>query len=602
VGDVLEKDELSRKHLRALQEHKRSLKEIQVGLRPNQKNTDDRGNTDAPTDPKSGRAEGGATKPEFLPPPANDRETLLRKKKAAERKIGLAEADWRASLREMREALSGLASPVAPAKPDPNGGGDSEGTTLRAALPPVCFGGKKTVLGGDLERAWTEHTLRRFAAYPWVELPGGVPVAAEPPAPLGGGAEFSVSPDRARGLWGPIDGPGASGSSGSLPRNDKHPVVLPPWIRLLTESLPNKSIWGEKELPRYAALWSTHHQGPTGGVRWLGRPGGGGVGRPDRHSAAPFSLQVVALAAPSVVDAREIQKDLLDELCGYYSDLLAIRDNGTEGRTKFLKRFSVPAPDLNHHEWSRIEVHVEPHLSPLSSGSGNGATGETSAGAGAEESIGASGGAVQRLRLGWVSHWGDAASRACDMAFAGGGVVRAGGKKKNGGPSSNASTKEYVHVVEASVVDDSSSVFQKILYANSNRVGAPADGSAGDSRRNENRVLVDVPPVLVPHLIRPLSTASGIPLEELVVGGKKKKKKKQAIFGVRNQHVVGQNKSAARDRPQGQQAVSSGTLGAGANGAPKFPPIVVLPSESREERAERMELEKLSCPYDFLFR
>ena len=184
VGDVLEKDELSRKHLRALQEHKRSLKEIQVGLRPNQKNTDDRGNTDAPTDPKSGRAEGGATKPEFLPPPANDRETLLRKKKAAERKIGLAEADWRASLREMREALSGLASPVAPAKPDPNGGGDSEGTTLRTALPPVCFGGKKTVLGGDLERAWTEHTLRRFAAYPWVELPGGVPVAAEPPAPL----------------------------------------------------------------------------------------------------------------------------------------------------------------------------------------------------------------------------------------------------------------------------------------------------------------------------------------------------------------------------------------------------------------------------------
>ena len=58
----------------------------------------------------------------------------------------------------------------------------------------------------------------------------------------------------------------------------------------------------------------------------------------------------------------------------------------------------VPAPDLNGHEWSRLEIHVQ-----LQS--------------------------EETLLLGSVSHWGDALSRARKMSFAGG-TVDQGRKNK----------------------------------------------------------------------------------------------------------------------------------------------------------------------------
>uniref|UniRef100_A0A7S0TBP2 Uncharacterized protein n=1 Tax=Pseudo-nitzschia delicatissima TaxID=44447 RepID=A0A7S0TBP2_9STRA len=505
VDDVLRKDELSRKNLQNLQEHKRALKQLQVRLRPKKNAEENR---------------------------KDDRENLMKEKKSVEAKIRLAEADWKASLEDTHKTLCRLASPVT--KPNDYDLDASQVNVMPFSLP---FGHAKSSLGMDLEQAWRQYTLCHFADYLWVKLPRGIPVLEK--SPLEPPLDFAfVNLDRAQELWGPTK---------TSSNADRHPVVmLPSWIRLLTELLPSKSIWGEKELPRYTAIWSRNEINRQGcdNVVWLGGP------QQTEQDASSSSLELVAIMAPSVVDAREIQNKLVQELLSYYSDLLS--------RKNVLKRIVVPAPDLHIHERSRIEIHV---------------------------SCSTEWNKINTLRLGWVSHWGDGATRACDMAFAGGGVVQAGGKKKYG--NRNAS-KEYVHLVEASVIDNST--WTKILYANSNAaVNLNSDG-------NENQWLVNVPPVLVPHLFRPLSASTSIPLKDLFLDEKSKRKKKESVFG-----VLGKKKSSQAKNLPKEKVATSGLENVSTRDEPKFPPLGVASFTSKEELQKRIRLEKLSCPYDFLF-
>jgi len=211
---------------------------------------------------------------------------------------------------------------------------------------------------------------------------------------------------------------------------------------------------------------------------------------------------------------------------------------------------------------------------------------------------------INTLRLGWVSHWGDAATRACDMSFAGGGVVRAGGKNKYSNKSArNASTKEYVYLVEASVIDNSSSMWNKILYANSNAALFSTD-DADLSRRKEKQVSVDVPPVLEPYLIRPIpNNSSSILLGDLFLDEKSKKKKKETVFGVRRDT----KDTSVRHNEQQEPAIPCNNSrvseldSACAKDQPTFPPFGATSTMSQEELQKRIRMEKLSCPYDFLF-
>ena len=36
-------------------------------------------------------------------------------------------------------------------------------------------------------------------------------------------------------------------------------VMLPSWIRLLKQHIPNKSIWGDKQLPVFTSVWSNNN-------------------------------------------------------------------------------------------------------------------------------------------------------------------------------------------------------------------------------------------------------------------------------------------------------------------------------------------------------
>jgi len=649
VDAVLRKDELSRKNLQNLQDYKRSLKQLQLCLRPKtMPQPDVKKNFDSSEKNLANATEQHEDndKPESLPPSSINRENLIKEKKAIETQIRLAESDWKASLKDTYNTLCKLASPVTVMKTKPNGDGNDSGlitTTvhdsdaIKVVAPALLLpdsGCPRSSLGMDLEQAWRQYTLRRFAAYLWVELPRGVSVVemssdvSQPPSP----SHFpSINLDRAHELWGCCAStlsPSTSrpsdacpicevSSSTASPSKADHPVVmLPSWIRLLTESLPNKSIWGEKELPRYTAIWSRSEnhrplQQGSNNILWLGRPkecNEDKVGKQDSFGVlpslpsitGPFSLELVAVAAPSVVDAREIQNNLVEELLNYYGGLLMVR-GGEQSRKKLLKRVVVAAPDLHNHEWSRIEIHFQLHSSSCSSSNRNAEEerdGDTESRTNSD---------IHTLRLGWVSHWGDAATRACDMTFAGGGIVRAGGKKRYNKSSRNASTKEYVHLVEASVIDSSSSTWNKILYANSNAMvnSNRSTDDADFSRRKEKQFLVNVPLVLEPYLIRPISNSSSIPLEDLFFDEKSKRKEKDTVFG-----VLGNTKDPYTGHNEQQEPVmpcSSSRMGiAGVDSSciqdePKFPPFGVPSSMSQGELQKRIRWEKLSCPYDFLF-
>lgn len=524
VDTVLRKDELSRKKQHNLQEHKRNLKRLQLRLRP--KSTQPSGlkkfhgtGENEPTDTMEKKQQRDKKedihKAKALPQSQDRREDLIEEKKALEAKIRLAEAECKASLKDTYMTLCELSSPVTAMESywDIN-----DQDAIKIVTPPLLLpdpARPKSSLGMDLEQAWRQYTLLHFSSYLWVELSRGISVE-ELSSGASTPASYSITPDRALEIWGCCAHASSSNlmqssNKPSLKANDENLKILPSWIGLLTESLPKKSIWGEKELPRYTAIWGRSKKKEYKEKK---------AAEQDSFSSisGPFSLELVALTAPSVVDAREIQNNLVEELFSYYSGLLKVTGDG-QNEKKILTRVVIAPPELHNHEWSRIEIHIQLRSTLYSPSNCNDVEGENSD---AERSTARS---VQTLRLGWVSHWGDAATRACDMSFAGAGVVQASGKKKFKS-TNNASTKEYVHLVEASVIDDSFSMWNKILYINSNHCSF----KTGSLKGNETQLQMGVPPVLVPYLIRPTRNLSRFTLADLVLD-KKKVKKKETVFG-----------------------------------------------------------------------
>jgi hypothetical protein len=642
VDVVVQKDELCRNKLQTLEEYKKSLNQLQQKLKPircnNTKNKKEKKNAPNKPDDQSS----------LTPLSSSNRQDLIEKKKLLEGKIEEANILWKDSYKDTQEALYKLASPLGGVTgtavedvtdnivedvyteivmPSFLTSSSSSSSSLRQT---ACM---RSRLGMDLEQAWKQYTLRYFASYPWVELPQGVPVirrrqqqqAAED-------ASYSIGPDRAHALWGCCDynndlnnnnsncpicnvaATSSSSSSSSSSTDDCQPVVmLPTWIRLLSELLPNKSIWGDKELPKYTALWSSSNYVATSTITnnknicWLG-------GRSEKYesggdddnsccdflppsSSESFSLELVTITASSVVDAREIQNNLVEEISNYYESLLMMYDDQLSGcqdtNKLLLRRRVVPAPDLNCHEWSRVEIHLQIIESKKSASSSTTHNNNDNINGNNSTSI-------ETLCLGSVSNWGDATSRACDMAFAGGGVAtQVGGKNSR---SSKSTTKEYVHVVQASIVD--SSTWNKILFANC---------SADLSRQ---KMIVKIPNSILPYLIRPLpkerkNNVDGdcqsnhteedvlIPLGELVVDMNRKKKIKQAVFGVKG-HTYKQQQPVIPST--NKKVVARDTLALSSlEDPPKFPPFTFHSSISAEELQQRIRGEKLSCPFDFLF-
>lgn len=396
VDLVVQKDQESRNHLRTLQDFKRRLNVLQQSLRPSQKETKcaivDNANDDE--------------EDQF-------RAALLEERAQIQQKIQMINAKWKASCRDTQEALWKLASPVDVVGCEQNGRQEIpdplEGSGFSVIVPPSHLGSEDTQTAVDLHRAFSHYALQFFGAYPLLHMSRETSLAC-------------VSADRAHALWGCRWNLKDSIDSCSICNAEKAGTAakLPPWVRLLTDFVPPKSIWGDKRLPVYSALWNS-------------------LDDDESSPTLPFTLDLVALTASSVVDARQVQSNMVEELKEFYGSLLVGEeekevDGVVEQRVSIMRRRVAPS-ELDCHEWSRIEVCAMVGGTPGHDGS------------------------TTLFRLGTVSHWGDAAARACDMAFAGGGNARSKGKKKQ---NAFNYVKEYVQVVQASVVK--TDTWNKILY------------------------------------------------------------------------------------------------------------------------------------------
>jgi len=559
VSQVLENDKDCRQKLQTLQLYKRKLHELHQQLRP----------------PKKHNHNKQDEKNESSSPPLVDRQKLLDEKKELETKIQQAESLWKEATEKTQKSLWKLASPVdgsiltSPGRQSlPSGEENIQDEKNHEQFLSLHDGAAAlSSLGVELMQAWRQYTAETWNEFSSVELPRGIPVLDNPSRNAANSSIVntgsSLDPDAAHAILGCCDfslepktrnenmdcNKGSSLTMSPCPicnltalsgheQTGPPVVMLPTWIRMLAEYLPPKSIWGDSQLPVYAAAWSP----------WLGSSRNEKDDPKDALFASRFGLELVALTASSIVDAREVQKDILNRLRGYFEGLLV----GPPNRT--LER-QVAAPDLHCHEWSRVEIVVEACVSEAWSLKAK-----------------RSSPTRQAVCLGWVSCWGDSASRSLDMAFAGGGV-RPAGKR---GKKACSINKGYVHVVQASIVDPST--WKNILLAN-------CKTSSCTSGREET--LVGIPPALVPYL-RELpkdteeesnsSEGTGIfvALQDLTVGPRCKK---NMIFG-----PLRDNGSAKNSR-----------------GKPKFPPVWELHGAGQQGTEPKTE-GQLSCPFDFLFR
>ena len=324
----------------------------------------------------------------------------------------------------------------------------------------------------QLERAFIEYTSHFFNSYNQIAVPDGkilveddhiiesstsilVDRRTDPSEEKRPSSKFPLKPssshcydtsptishDDACALWGYFS------EDRRCPRDNKV-KCLPTWVRLLTDynnsssssnskrskntknstgtttTTKKRSIWGDKQLPAYAAIWGDNYK----------------------------SFDIVVLTASSLVDARIIRNRLVHDLKNFFESLLILNtthdtgnDCGGDGNIKctanyeiknennglqkqmkcFLRR--VPPDELECHEWSRIEIWVE-----IIEGIRKHKL-ETD----------------PRFWVGSVSHWGDAISRAHEMVFASGGKPSGKHKQMN-----EYGSREYVHIIQAAVVDD----------------------------------------------------------------------------------------------------------------------------------------------------
>jgi hypothetical protein len=283
---------------------------------------------------------------------------------------------------------------------------------------------------------------------------------------------------------------------------------LPSWLGVLRQ-IPPKSMFGDKQLPQYTAILDNDSDNDT--------------------------FEIVAMTAGTVWDSRTVQQQLVQELLEFYSSLLLLppldeNDSGDlSSSSSSLTTRAVPASQLNsRHELSRI-------LIVLVTNNNN----------------------HDRI-LGWVSNFGDAASRAWDISFA------TGHKKK----------KEFVHFVHASVVRPET--LTTILQSNSSRT---------TTTRNNNqttREMVALPKCLSPYLILSSDDEDEeqdwlwIPLQALT--------------------TPPTNSGLAPPKPTTTRITGTTT---------KFPALLdVVPlslSKPDQQQQQQVRLEALTSPFDFLF-
>jgi hypothetical protein len=536
VQDVLRQDEIARSRLQSIQQTKRSLAAVKQRLRPSKNSAGDVSALSSATETFS-------------------REELLEEKKRLEELIASEEKLWKDAVQLTETLLWKVASQVDLSAFQ--GQQCEGGVALQPVEKPMLTVGDGDVLsqiGMELQHALKSYALRFFAEYPSMQLPRGLSVervdTKDPTRNVAG----VIDVDLAHSIWG-CTGQSYGNSRGETEQvplickacpicqvetAEKTPtyptrVKLPTWVRLLTEFVPPKSIWGDKQLPVFSAVWSSNDDiydriSENDSTICLGD------GAERLPGASPplqssFSLDLVALTASSMVDARHIQNEMANQITSFYETLIVNCTSSTTNERCARKLHTAPT-DLSLHELSRMDVVIDvPSTSD---------------------------GQTRTICLGRISCWGDAASRTCNMSFAGGGV-RVTGKNKGGGQN----IKDYVYVVQACVVDPCT--WGKISSMNAK------DPTIETSLKS----LLAIPPILLPYLthhenvlMKDVNGNAFVSWGDLFMNScNKAKKKGGTIFGPLN-------KQAPRSTSQNVVITTAAIEKQDQYGlGPKFPPI-----------------------------
>ncbi|KAG7363626.1 hypothetical protein IV203_026987 [Nitzschia inconspicua] len=541
VQRVLQDDETSRAQLSLLQQSQRRLSVIKRQLRPSRTTDDGNRITDGDSQYTS-----------------KSRVELLDEKHKLEEEIQLLDAAWKECLRKTEISLWKLASPVdivtqssekLPSQHYPPEI-EHDDPTAQNVLSGTCM---------DLKNAWRHYTTIFFAEYQAVWVRGrGLRSTVPGNTDASRGETDLISPDKAHAIWGCTADSTGDFKSCTICRTSQYNHVsvmnaLPTWTRVLIECLPAKSIWGDSQLPTFSAIWgetvtpcdrSPDHNYDSTSIDTT----------PFGHS---FSLDLVALTASSLIDARRIQSGLVEQLERYYGSLL-VTDGERTPLSRISRRTTSPS-ELEIHEFSRIELFTNTM------------------------------GMDKGVKLGSVSCWGDAASRACGMVFAGGGVRDVKAKKN----SSNNGKKEFVYIVQATVVDQST--WGNLIAANS----SPYTTSPLEMRKLS--ALLGISSTLLPYLNYPIEAQHRT--ESPYSGGdvwiEWKSLAVDPVIGKDSLPMVFRRLKSPQLMPP--EMTSFEKIPQASGQKPKFP--LSLNTPSRLSNVENLKhIEVLTSPFGFLFK
>lgn len=213
---------------------------------------------------------------------------------------------------------------------------------------------------------------------------------------------------------------------GSSPSSSFAAIPPPSWIKWACHTIPRKSIWGAKQLPQFTLLRGT--------AKVVLQEDGRNNNNNKKHPKATATLtassapattrettELFAMTSGTTWDARKIQLELVEQLVHFYESLLCPTTTTTTTAESFSSKVqlvtkAVRPTELEMHELSRIVIVAVV----------------------ATAQDGDQQHQIREYPLGWVSNFGDAAARACEITFKGGGLQK--------------SSKEYVYWVHASIV------------------------------------------------------------------------------------------------------------------------------------------------------
>jgi hypothetical protein len=274
-------------------------------------------------------------------------------------------------------------------------------------------------LGLDVAQAVLHYARRQFGQYSITSLdpcPGVLPNTST--STNTNSNTGSLDADLAHAMWGCTAGTTANDchicstlSSSASSASSFSP--LPAWLRLVAHQIPHKSIWGAKQLPQYTTAMVNNNN--------------------NNNKSETGTFEILAMTSGTLWDSRSVQKELVDEVLDFYKSLLRLTTlssskSGSGSSSSTLTTYAVSAKELQRHELSRIVIAIAITIQDDDDDGGS---------------------SRMMIPLGWVSNFGDAASRACELTFAGGGH-----QKK----------KDYVHFVQATVLGPDT--VAGLLYAN----------------------------------------------------------------------------------------------------------------------------------------